>query len=61
MALMAEAHGYQRVSLETGTADAFAAARSLYRKAGFQPCPPFGPYTVEPHGICLTLALVRAR
>ena len=58
---MAEACGYQRVSLETGTAHAFAATRSLYRKAGFRPCPPFGPWTVNPHSICLTLALVRAR
>jgi putative acetyltransferase len=53
----AGARGYRRVSLETGTMDAFAPARALYRKAGFRPCPPFGPYTVNPYSICMTLAL----
>ena len=56
---VAEARGYQRVSLETGTMDAFAAARSLYRKAGFKPCAPFGPYTVNPYSVCMTLVLDR--
>ena len=58
---VAETRGYQRVSLETGTMDAFAAARSLYRKAGFRPCAPFGPYTVNPYSICMALALDPAR
>jgi putative acetyltransferase len=49
--------GYQRVSLETGTMDAFAAARSLYLKAGFRPCAPFGQYTVNPYSVCMTLPL----
>jgi putative acetyltransferase len=49
--------GYQRVSLETGTMDAFAAARALYRKAGFEPCPPFGQYTLNPYSVCMTLTL----
>jgi putative acetyltransferase len=53
----AGARGYRRVSLETGTMDAFAPARALYRKAGFRPCPPFGPYTVNPYSICMTLTL----
>ena len=54
---VAAARGYQRVSLETGTMDAFAAARALYRKAGFRPCAPFGSYTVNPYSLCMTLAL----
>jgi putative acetyltransferase len=54
---VAEARGYQRVSLETGTAAAFAAARRLYLKAAFYPCGPFGSYTVNPHSVCMTLAL----
>jgi putative acetyltransferase len=54
---VAQARGYQRVSLETGTMDAFAPARALYRKAGFLTCPPFGPYTVNPYSVCMTLAL----
>jgi putative acetyltransferase len=57
---VAEVRGYQRVSLETGTMDAFAPARALYRKAGFRPCPPFGPYTVNPYSVCMTLVLDRA-
>ena len=58
---VAEARGCQRVSLETGTMEAFAPARALYRKAGFRPCPPFGPYTVNPYSVCMTLVLDRAR
>lgn len=53
----AGARGYRRVSLETGTMDAFAPARALYHKAGFRPCPPFAQYTVNPYSICMTLAL----
>jgi putative acetyltransferase len=54
---VARSGGYRRVSLETGTMDAFAAARALYLKAGFRPCPPFGPYTVNPYSLCMTLTL----
>jgi putative acetyltransferase len=53
--------GYRRVSLETGTMDAFAAARALYRQAGFEPCAPFGQYTVNPYSVCMTLVLDPAR
>lgn len=49
--------GYERVSLETGTMDALAAARRLYERAGFSPCAPFGEYADHPHGICMTLPL----
>ncbi len=48
---------YQRVSLETGTMDAFAPARSLYAKVGFEPCAPFGEYTVNRHSACMTIDL----
>ncbi len=41
--------------------NAFAAARSLYRKAGFRRCAPFGTYTVNPYSFCMTLALDPAR
>ena len=56
---MAEARGYQRVSLETGTMDALAPARSLYLKARFRPCAPFGEYTANPCSACMTLSLGR--
>ncbi|HEY4398699.1 MAG TPA: GNAT family N-acetyltransferase [Acidimicrobiia bacterium] len=47
----------RRVSLETGTMDAFAPARSLYTSAGFRPCAPFGEYTANPHSACMTIDL----
>ena len=49
--------GYGRVSLETGTMEAFAPARRLYHAAGFTPCPPFGGHTANPHSVCMTLEL----
>ena len=54
---VARARGYDRVSLETGTMDAFAPARELYLAIGFVPCAPFGEYTANPHSVCMTLAL----
>jgi putative acetyltransferase len=47
----------QRVSLETGTMDAFAPARSLYTKVGFRPCAPFGEYAGSPTSACMTIAI----
>lgn len=47
----------QRVSLETGTMDAFAPARSLYTKAGFAPCEPFGDYSFSPSSTYMTINL----
>jgi putative acetyltransferase len=49
--------GYERVSLETGTMDAFAPARRLYQRAGFRPCEPFGEYTVNPYSVCMRVEL----
>ena len=54
----ARARGYRRVSLETGTAEAFAPARALYSRFGFTVCPAFGSYrSDDPHSLCMTLAL----
>lgn len=57
--LLAEARrrGYRRVSLETGTMDAFAPARALYESVGFRACEPFGSYRLTRHSVYLTLAL----
>ena len=52
---------YRRVSLETGTMDAFAPARSLYAKVGFTPCQAFGQYTANPNSVCMTILLDRSR
>ena len=54
---VARERGYERVSLETGSGPAFAAARELYARAGFTPCPPFGDYEPSPNSTCMTLAL----
>lgn len=54
---LARARGYRRVSLETGTAEAFLPARSLYVSAGFEPCEPFNGYSPSPYSTFLTLAL----
>jgi putative acetyltransferase len=48
---------YRRVSIETGAMDAFAPARSLYRKVGFRPCAPFGEYACSPTSVCMTVAV----
>lgn len=54
---VARERGYRRVSLETGTMEAFAPARRLYERLGFARCEPFGPYTSNPHSVCMTLEL----
>jgi putative acetyltransferase len=54
---VARQRGYDRVSLETGAGPAFAAARQLYTRAGFAPCPPFGDYRPSPNSTCMTLQL----
>lgn len=51
---------YQRVSLETGSGDAFVPARSLYTKIGFTACAPFGEYTVNAYSACMTIDLAEA-
>ena len=54
---VARVRGYRRVSLETGTMEAFAPARSLYAGVGFTPCGPFGDYTLSPNSTFMTLTL----
>ena len=60
--ILAEARrrGYRRVSLETGGNEPFAAARALYVRNGFVPCPPFGAYTNDPFSAFFTLDLTMA-
>ena len=53
----ARARGCTRVSLETGSQDAFAPARSLYRSVGFEPCGPFNGYWEGSTSVFLTLEL----
>lgn len=53
----ARARGYRRLSLETGSQDAFEPARRLYARAGFEPCPPFAGYSDDPNSAYFTLEL----
>lgn len=57
--LVATAHerGYTRLSLETGSQDFFAPARTLYRSRGFVECGPFASYVADPHSRFFTRAL----
>ncbi len=49
--------GYRRVSLETGSMDAFAPARRLYERVGFVPCPPFAHYPDSVNSAYMTMSL----
>ena len=54
---IAHARGYRRVSLETGTGGAFVPAQTMYLRAGFEPCEPFGEYTRNRYSVCMSLDL----
>ncbi|MBL8378060.1 MAG: GNAT family N-acetyltransferase [Burkholderiales bacterium] len=53
----ARERGYTRLSLETGSMEAFAPACRLYESFGFRPCAPFGDYQEDPNSLFMTLAL----
>ncbi|TKK86975.1 GNAT family N-acetyltransferase [Herbidospora galbida] len=57
--LIAEAArmGFTRLSLETGSAEFFAPARSLYEKFGFTYCEPFADYRPDPLSVFMTRTL----
>lgn len=48
---------YERLSLETGSMDAFRPAHRLYESFGFRFCGPFGDYGPDPHSAFMTLQL----
>ena len=54
---VARSRGYQRLSLETGTVDAFKPAQKLYESVGFTTCGPFADYRVDPNSVFMTLRL----
>ena len=54
---VAKERSYERLSLETGTAEAFIPARKLYQSFGFTYCEPFGDYTDDPNSVFMTLRL----
>jgi putative acetyltransferase len=53
----ARERGYQRLSLETGSGEAFDAAHGLYLRYGFAYCPPFADYKEDPFSRFMTLVL----
>jgi putative acetyltransferase len=54
---VAKQRGYTRLSLETGSFDAFIPARTLYERFGFRYCGPFGKYREDPLSNFMTLEL----
>ena len=54
---VARARGYRRLSLETGSQEAFAPARALYARFGFEPCGPFADYIDDPNSVFMTREL----
>jgi putative acetyltransferase len=54
---LARDRGYERVSLETGSMEAFAPARALYRSAGFVECGPFADYELSPNSTFMAITL----
>jgi putative acetyltransferase len=53
----ASARGLKILSLETGSSESFAAARSMYLRNGFEICGPFGDYKLDPHSVFMTKLL----
>lgn len=58
---VARSRGCRRVSLETGSTEAFAPARALYESAGFRVCEPFADYDPSANSVFMTLALASPR
>ncbi|MEP6997976.1 MAG: GNAT family N-acetyltransferase [Betaproteobacteria bacterium] len=61
--IIAEAHrrSYTRLSLETGSMQAFEPARRLYEGFGFTYCSPFADYTEDLNSVFFTRTLVELR
>jgi putative acetyltransferase len=48
---------YKKLSLETGTMNAFLPAQKLYEQFGFEECEPFGQYNLDPYSMFMTKVL----
>jgi putative acetyltransferase len=57
----AKRRSYERLSLETGSTEPFAPARSLYASFGFRPCRPFADYADDPFSVFMTREILRDR
>ena len=56
----ARSRGYRRLSLETGSNEAFAPARRLYERYGFEYCGPYGDYVEDAWSRYMSLPLAAA-
>lgn len=54
---VAKARSYKRLSLETGSMEAFKPAQRLYESFGFQYCGPFDNYADDPNSVFMSLNL----
>jgi len=54
---IAKSRSYERLSLETGSMEAFKPAQKLYQSFGFTYCGPFGEYIEDPNSVFMTLCL----
>ena len=50
----AKEQGVKRISLETGTNEAFKPARELYKSLGYVDCDAFGDYVLSEDNMCMT-------
>jgi putative acetyltransferase len=50
----ARSSGIERMSLETGTNEAFKPARELYKYLGYNSCDAFGDYVLNEDNMCMT-------
>src|SRR5258705_8258639 len=54
---VARSRSYERLSLETGSMEAFKPAQILYESFGFAYCGPFDEYIDDPNSVFMTLRL----
>ena len=54
---VAKSRRYERLSLETGSMEAFRPAQKLYESLGFTYCGPFGEYVEDPNSVFMTMRL----
>lgn len=57
MIAVARSRSYERLSLETGSMEAFRPARTMYEKTGFSYCEPFGDYVADSNSVFMTMCL----
>lgn len=53
----AKRRGYYKLSLETGSMNAFEPAKRLYESLGFEYCNPFSDYKDDPNSVFMTKVL----